>query len=74
MFNRSKSNQKSSKRTGWNGRFGRFRDPVVEWIPCLCGKEKEERSWKIAPNSFLVNHFTESLWNNILSHCCGVFK
>ena len=41
MFNRGKSNQKSSKGTGWNGSSGSFRDPIVERIPCLCGKERQ---------------------------------
>ena len=41
MFNRGKSNQESSKEIGWNGRTGRFRDPIVERFPCLHGKERE---------------------------------
>ena len=41
MFNKGKSNQENSKRNGWNGSSGRFRDPVVERIPCLWEEERK---------------------------------
>ena len=42
MFNRGKTNQESSKEIGWNGSSGRFRDLVIERIPCLYEKEREK--------------------------------
>ena len=44
MFNRGKTNQEIGKEIGWNGSSGCFRDPIVEWIPCLYRK-REKRSW-----------------------------
>ena len=73
MFNRGKSNQESSKRTGWNRRSDRFWDPVVEQISCLGGK-KRGKKLEIVSDPFLANHFSESLWNNTLSHSSGVFN
>ena len=73
MFNRGKSNQESSKKTGWNRSSICFRDPVVEQIPCLCGK-KRGKELEIVLDPFLANHFIESLRNNILSQFGGVFN
>ena len=73
MFNRGKSNQESNMRIGWNGNSSRFRDPVVEQIPCLCGK-KRGKELEIVSDPFLVNHFTESLQNDTLSHSSDVLN
>ena len=73
MFNRGKSNQESSKGTGRNGSSDRFQDPLVEQILCL-GRKKREKELEIVPDPFLVNHFTGSLRNDILSHSSGVFN
>ena len=73
MFNRGKSNQESSKRTGWNGHSGCFPNPVVERIPYLCGKQRE-KELELVSDPFLVDYFTGSLWNDILSHSSGVFN
>ena len=67
MFNRGRSNQESSKRTGWNRSSTHFWDPIVERIPCLYRKERGKKL-EIVPDPFLANHFTESLWNDSLSH------
>ena len=60
MFNKGKSNQGNSKEISWNGSFGRFRDPVVERIPCLYGKERK-KELELVPDPFLVDHFIGSL-------------
>ena len=73
MLNRGKSNQESRKRTGWNRHSGHFQDPTIEWIPCLYSKERG-KELEIIPDSFLANHFKESLQNDILSHSSGVFN
>ena len=73
MFNRVKPNQESSKRIGRNRSSGHFWHLVVEWIPCLCGKERREEL-EIVPDPFLANHFTKSVRNDTLSHSSGVFN
>ena len=73
MFNKGKSNQESSKRISWNESSSRSRYPVVEWIPYLFGK-KRGKELEIAPDPFLANYFTESLWNDTLSHSTSVFN
>ena len=73
MFNKGKLNQGNSKEIGWNGSSGCFRDPVVEWILSLYGKERE-KELELVSDPFLVNHFTGSLRNYILSHSSGVFN
>ena len=65
MFNKGKSNQRSSERIGWNESFGRFLDPIVERIPCVCGKYSE-KEFDVASEPLSASHFTESLWNNTL--------
>ena len=59
MFNRGKSNQGSSERTGWNTSSGRiFPDPIVEWIPCVCGKYSE-KEFDVVSEPLSASHFTE---------------
>ena len=73
MFNRGKLNQGNSKEIGWNRSSGHFRDPVVERIPYLCRKERENKL-ELVPDPFLVDHFIRSLQNDTLSHSSGVFN
>ena len=73
MFKRGKSNQGNIKGNGWNGISGRSWDPIVEWIPCLYGTEREDEL-ELIPDPFLVDHFIGSLRNDTLSHSSSVFN
>ena len=67
----NQTNLERSKEISWNRSSGCFRDPVVEQIPCLYGKKREDEL-ELVLDPILVDHFTGSLRNDILSHSSGV--